>query len=152
MKELLEFLKKIGATVQFKNEEIIKINNKRFVINTSLLNSIYNRSRLVYVGTFLGRTKKDWEPSTILLEQVSKDEKTNKIWIDDDAAWLFVCGRDIFLERVVGSSPPIFEGSYYLIMNNNGCLGFVKVEFDEDRLILRNKFDIGDFLRREKIE
>ena len=98
----------------------------------------------------MGRTKKDWEPSTILLEQVSKDEKTNKIWIDDDAAWLFVCGRDVFLERAIRSSQPISEGSHYLIMNNNDCLGFVKVEFDEDKLILRNKFDIGNFLRREK--
>lgn len=149
MREFNEFLKNINSSILMENE-IIKINDKRFIINTELLNSIKDRSRLVYIGTFIGRTKKTWKPSTILLEHVSKEDETNKIWVNDQTAWLFVCGRDIFIENVIKSSPQIISGLHYLVINNNDCLGVVRVDTINNMTIMKNIFDVGDFLRREK--
>ncbi|MBN1683335.1 hypothetical protein JW865_07270 [Candidatus Bathyarchaeota archaeon] len=150
MKELLDFLNDIGSKIILDESEIVNINNKCFKINNEIKSLIINRSRLVYIGSFLGKSKKKWVPSTILLEEMSKEIETNKIWIDDEAAWLFVCGRDIFLDKILNLSTELKEGIKYLVMNNEKCLGIVTVESQNNKLILSNNFDIGDFLRREK--
>ncbi|MBM3292325.1 hypothetical protein FJY84_06565 [Candidatus Bathyarchaeota archaeon] len=149
MREYEEFLKNINSSMLIE-KEIIKINDKRFIINTELLNFIKDRSRLTYIGTFIGRTKKTWNPSTILLEQIAKEDKTNKIWVNDETAWLFVCGRDIFIENILKSSPQIMLGLHYLVMNNNDCLGVARADTIKNKIIMNNIFDVGDFLRREK--
>jgi ribosome biogenesis protein Nip4 len=89
---------------------------------------------------FLGKTKNIWEPSTILLRLIAAQPYVHKVWVDDAAAWLFVCGRDVFTEHIQQNTPDLVEGVNYLIMLGDDCLGYA----------LKNLIDIGDFLRREK--
>jgi ribosome biogenesis protein Nip4 len=75
--------------------------------------------------------------------------------VDDKAAWLFICGRDIFKEGVMQVEGSREKGSYILILNKHGeCLGFGKIRRNLDKVksgvAVENVLDIGDFLRREK--
>ena len=150
MKQLQGFLQSIGAENLFREEELIRINNKRFIASAKLSSEINRRDRLVYAGMFLGKTKNVWEPSTILLRLIAVQPYVHKVWVDDSSAWLFVCGRDIFSEHILKHSPDLVEGVNYLIMLDDDCLGYARFEKFQDKLILKNLYDIGDFLRREK--
>ena len=150
MKQLQGFLQSIGAENTFSEEELIRINNKRFIATAELRSEISRRDRLVYAGMFLGKTKNIWEPSTILLRLIAAQPYVHKVWVDDAAAWLFVCGRDVFTEHIQRNTPDLVEGVNYLIMLGDDCLGYARLEKFQDKLILKNLIDIGDFLRREK--
>lgn len=79
----------------------------------------------------------------------------NRIVVDDKAAWLFICGRDIFKQGILQVEDSREKGSYTLIMNRHGeCLGFGRIRRNLDKVksgvAVENVLDIGDFLRREK--
>jgi ribosome biogenesis protein Nip4 len=38
----------------------------------------------------------------------------------------------------------------FLVMLGDDCLGYVRIETRDGRRLLRNIFDLGDFLRRER--
>jgi ribosome biogenesis protein Nip4 len=44
----------------------------------------------------------------------------------------------------------LVEGASFLVMLKEDCLGYGRVEKKEEKIILKNIFDIGDFLRRER--
>ncbi len=64
--------------------------------------------------------------------------------------WLFVCGRVIFEESIVRAEGVLEEGAFFLVMLRDDCLGYVMIETRDGRRLLRNIFDLGDFLRRER--
>ncbi len=74
----------------------------------------------------------------------------NKIWVDEKIGWLYVCGRDVFEDSIQRSEGVFEEGAYFLLMLGDNCLGYGRVETIEGRRMLRNIFDLGDFLRRER--
>jgi ribosome biogenesis protein Nip4 len=150
MRQLEGFLRSIGAGYEVPEEDVVRINNKRFAASPALRASMTRRDRLIYAGRFLGRTKNVWEPSAILLREVAGQSAARKAWVDDQAAWLFVCGRDVFTERITRIDPEAAEGTNYLVMLGDDCLGYGRLQTVDGKLILRNLFDIGDFLRREK--
>lgn len=149
MKEFNDFLQKIGSSYHIEGK-YLKLNNKRFLANKMIMHNIYNKSRLVYAGKLIGRTRGEFIPSSTFLQELAKDNEVNKIWVNEKVGWLFICGRDIFKESIIKNEGPLKEGYYSLVMLEEDCLGYGKIEENNDRTIFRNLFNIGDFIQREK--
>jgi ribosome biogenesis protein Nip4 len=98
-------------------------------------------------GMLLGREDDDFKPSLFLLETLSKKSK-NKIFINDKAEWLFLCGRDVFLESIERDDS---TDDVFLVQNElDENLGYGKKVRIRGKEIVKNMLDRGDFLRRER--
>jgi ribosome biogenesis protein Nip4 len=81
--------------------------------------------------------------------------EANKIVVDKKAAWLFICGRDIFRKGIVAVHGSRRKGDHALVLNEFGeCLGFGKIASslevaEKTEVAVKNISDVGDFLRRE---
>ena len=155
MNPVQNFISQFKASVILDESLIIKKQNRYFLLNEDLKRQV--RKDFFYAGAYLGKIKDAiFFPSFILLAMIGK-EKANKIMVDEKTAWLFICGRDVFkrgILKVMGSKR---KGDYTLIVNEHDeCLGFGKIlrnmnkVKDENKVIVKNISDIGDFLRREK--
>ncbi|MCF7871867.1 hypothetical protein K9L97_02430 [Candidatus Woesearchaeota archaeon] len=142
MNNINDFAKSINSVVDF--EYILKDNNYYFI--TSTQKYFIDADDRMFPSGFLGRIKKRFEPSLFLLELLSKNSD-NKIFINDTAEFLFLCGRDVFKENITRN-------------NSNKEIFFVQNKFDENlgfgtffkqdkQVLVRNIKDRGDFLRRE---
>ena len=149
MRLLRKFLERVGSKYTFDEEDYQKLNNKRFLVSPELKERIIRKDRMVYAGSFLGKDRKDFQPSSILLKRLEEEENLNRIHVNRDTAWLFVCGRDIFSENITKLEGEFTVGNYFLVVFNGECLGYGRVWDINGKLILKNIFDIGDFLRRE---
>ena len=77
------------------------------------------------------------------------EDGTRKVHLGREAAWLFVCGRDIFEENIERVEGVLELGSHYLVMFDGRCVGYGRYETSAGIHVVRNLFDLGDFLRRE---
>jgi len=144
MRLLKRFLRDIGS--KYKPVDVVNINNKRF---SSTLDTPIDIPELVYTGTYLGQNKQRFEPSSILLQMLSDEPSTHKVYVDRDTAWLFVVGKDIFDENIVDRTAGVRLGGYCLVMFGEECIGYGRYETSRDLRVVKNLYDIGDFLRRE---
>jgi ribosome biogenesis protein Nip4 len=149
MKELRDFLAAVGASYEPEGERV-SLNNRRFAVAPEVAAQIHDKSRLIYVGKLLGRTKGDFIPSSGLLRELGRMQGLNKVWVDERIGWLFACGRDIFAENIIKLEGELAEGTYFLVIMGSDCLGYGRIEVQGDKTILKNVFDLGDFLRRER--
>lgn len=149
MSELKDFLAAIGAVVEPAGERV-SLNNRRFAVSPEVAAQIHDKGRLVYAGKLLGRTKGEFIPSAGLLRELGKMQGPNRVWVDEKVGWLFACGRDVFGESIMRAEGELAERACFLVMLEGDCLGYGRVEKQEEKVILRNIFDIGDFLRRER--
>jgi ribosome biogenesis protein Nip4 len=102
------------------------------------------------IGTFLGkRGKRGFAPSIALIDIVAaKTDKT--AMIDDHSAWLFLCGRDVFGKSVLSSNAT--RGLVIVINKKKEVLGYGEIVNPlhmNETVVIKNKLDRGDFLRRE---
>lgn len=95
-------------------------------------------------GLFLGEEQKSgFVPSPNLLNLINK-QSSKHIILNEKSAWLFVCGRDVFLEGVVQDC---FEKGVVLVLNEQKeVLGIAMKKGKE----YKNIYDIGILLRREQ--
>ncbi len=132
----------------FKKELVMEFSHHLYLVNKDMQSIIKtSNSKPFGVGLFLGRIDHDqFVPSFYLLEQIAKITD-QKVVIDDKSAWLFVCGRDIFRE----SANTNLQANTIVIVENieHECLGYGKVVKDPT-VIVKNFFDRGDFLSRER--
>jgi ribosome biogenesis protein Nip4 len=147
---LKKFLSWVGSTYEPMEEQVLKLNNKRFLLHPELGELITQKDKLVYAGKLLGRDRKFFQPSSIILSELAKDENTSKVHLGRDTAWLFVCGKDIFVENIQGLDGELVLGGYYLVMFDDDCVGYGQFIESGDIRVIKNLFDIGDFLRRER--
>lgn len=126
----------------------VKRGKEYFFKNDSLHSFLVERSIVPFSESLLlGKEGKFFEPSLFLLELLSK-ETNNKVFINSQAEWLFLCGRDVFPESVEKNHSKKF---LFLVQNSkdeNLGLG-IKTKF-KGKSIIKNLKDRGDFLRREK--
>lgn len=95
----------------------------------------------------LGEDGKFFKPSLFLLELLSK-ESSNKIFLNDTAEWLFLCGRDAFLSNISKNNS---KGNVFLVQNSRDeNLGLGTKTKHKGKVIIKNIVDRGNFLRREK--
>ena len=150
MRLLRKFLDWIGSTYDPMEEQVLKLNNKRFLLQPEQVELILQKDKLVYAGKLLGRDRKFFQPSSILLSELAREENTSKVHLGRDTAWLFVCGKDVFEENIQGVDGELLLGCYYLVMFEGECLGYGQFLESGDIKVIKNLFDIGDFLRRER--
>ncbi|PIN81603.1 hypothetical protein COV11_01640 [Candidatus Woesearchaeota archaeon CG10_big_fil_rev_8_21_14_0_10_30_7] len=102
-----------------------------------------------YTGIFLGLIGKGFHPSLWLLHWL-KSRTKKKLMVDKKGEWMFICGKDIFKSSIkrrfkIGKSDTILVLNQY-----QECLGYGVFQ-DRKKVAVKNVFDIGDFLRREKV-
>jgi ribosome biogenesis protein Nip4 len=150
MRLLRKFLNWVGSTYDPMEEQVLKLNNKRFLLQPELAELDLHKDKLVYAGKLLGRDRKFFQPSSTLLSELAKEEATSKVYLGRDAAWLFVCGKDVFEENIQGVDGELVLGGYYLVVFDDDCVGYGQFIESGDIRVIKNLFDIGDFLRRER--
>lgn len=152
MRALEVFALLFGAKIAF-NPEFTVEKSQRFYLLSPRLKKL--QGNFYYAGLYLGKVKNGvFFPSFNLLNMLLP-VAVNKVVVDRKAAWLFICGRDIFgsgIVKVMGSKR---KGDATLVINEfSECLGFGRVTSDLggdlERVAVKNVLDVGDFLRREK--
>jgi ribosome biogenesis protein Nip4 len=154
MKFINDFARLFGVEIEIEERLVVKRENRYFLLDDRLMGLA--AADFFYGGTYLGKIKDArFFPSFNLLKIIAEKEAANKVFVDKKSEWLFICGRDIFKQRitkVVGSKR---KGDYVLVLNQHDeCLGFGKILQDLDKVekgvAVKNILDIGDFLRRER--
>jgi ribosome biogenesis protein Nip4 len=154
-KAIDKFASQFGAAISINSNLLVTKRGRYFFINPTL-KPLISRD-FYFAGTFLGKLKSEkFFPSFSLLTMLAKGE-TNKIYVDNKTAWLFICGRDVFSRGVLRFQGSDKKGSYVLVLNEYGeCLGFGRINGRLDgktvskEIVVKNILDIGDFLRRER--
>ncbi|MEM2999965.1 MAG: hypothetical protein QXX34_05530 [Candidatus Bathyarchaeia archaeon] len=154
MRAVMKFALQVGAQLVLNADFVVNKAGRYFLLNEALCKVA--RKDFYYAGTYLGKVKNGkFFPSFNLLAMLAKGD-ANKVIIDGQAAWLFICGRDIFRRSIIAMYGSRKKGAHTLVMNEFGeCLGFGKIvcSLDEkvqgDEVAVKNVLDVGDFLRRE---
>ena len=154
MKAIMKFAVQLGANFSINADLTVNKAGRYFLLNKALLKVA--RKDFYYAGAYLGKVKNGkFFPSFDLLAMLAEGE-ANKIVVEKKAAWLFICGRDVFRNGILEVRGSRKKGSHTLVLNEFGeCLGFGKIigRLDEaakkNEVVVRNISDIGDFLRRE---
>ncbi len=150
------FARLFGAELFLNKGFVVRNGNSYFLLSQKLRSLTEKRGDWLYAGTYLGKIGRNgvFHPSPSLLLLIAGKAK-NRITVDDKAAWLFICGRDIFKEGILKIEGSGRKGAYTLVFNRNGeCLGYGRIARNLEKLkgglAVKNLFDIGDFLRRER--
>ena len=154
MKAIRDFAFQFGAKFIVNADLTVEKDGRYFLLNASLRALI--RKDFFYAGTYLGKVKNGrFFPSFNLLAILARVD-ANKTIVNKKAAWLFICGRDIFQKGIITVRGSRRKGDYTLVLNEFGeCLGFGKIlcsleaEEKKTEIAIKNISDIGDFLRRE---
>lgn len=154
MKVISEFAARFGVKVEFNEKNVVEKENCYFLLDDRLKGLV--AAGFFYAGVYLGRVKSGvFLPSFNLLKIVAEKEGTNKVFVDERSAWLFICGRDIFKRGIIKVEGSRKKGDYTLVLNKHGeCLGFgvilQNLDVAKKGVAVKNVLDIGDFLRRER--
>jgi ribosome biogenesis protein Nip4 len=153
MKALMKFAFQLGARFSSNADFTVNKAGRYFLLNEALMKVA--RKDFYYAGAYLGKVKNGkFFPSFNLLTMLAKGE-ANKVVVEKKAAWLFICGRDVFRKGIVAVQGSRKKGDHTLVMNEFGeCLGFGRIVYSLDGatksdVAVKNISDIGDFLRRE---
>lgn len=154
MKEINDFVEQFNVSIHLDEKKIVRRSNRYYMLSNKLKQE--SPKGFFYAGEYLGTDKgTGFFPGFALLRFIAKT-KANKVTLDKKAAWLFICGRDVF-KRGLSKGSSLKKGNYTLVMNkHNECLGFgrvminIRAEIDMDKVAVKNILDVGDFLRREK--
>lgn len=155
IKSIMDFVKRFDAELSLDENLILKKGNRCFLLNEKLKNFV--RGDFFYAGIYLGEIRNGgFSPSISLLKMIA-ERAANKIIVDGKTAWLFICGRDVFRQGIIRVDGSKRKGDFTLVLNMRGeCLGFGEITRNLDEEVggvyVKNIFDIGDFLRREKRE
>jgi ribosome biogenesis protein Nip4 len=153
MKAIMKFAFQLGARFSLNADLTVNKAGRYFLLNKGLLKVA--RKDFYYAGAYLGKVKNGkFFPSFNLLTMLAEGE-ANKIVVGKKAAWLFICGRDIFRKGILVARGSRKKGDHTLVLNEFGeCLGFGRIVCSLDgaaksEVAVKNISDIGDFLRRE---
>ncbi len=96
-------------------------------------------------GLYLGRQNaRTARPGLDLLMMLAKTG-AKRVWLNDKGAWLFVCRRPALAASITKCEAG--ENELVLVLNRHDeCIGYGV--FDGKNV--KNYYDIGDFLRRER--
>ena len=146
------FASRFGCRVAFHSEMVTEKNQRYYLLNRRLKTIL--QSDFYYAGLYLGKIKNGMFFPSFNLLSLLVSAAANKIVVDQKAAWLFICGRDVFRAGIVKVMGSKRKGDATLVINEFGeCLGFGKILEDlgasEGKIAVENVLDVGDFLRRE---
>lgn len=107
------------------------------------------------VGIFLGEALREFTPSPACIQRIgSLIPRHRRALVDDKAAWLWLCGRDILGKGFEAGNPE--RGLPVIVEDTHGdVLGYGTWLVDRvsskerNRPVIKNKLDLGAYLRRE---
>ena len=149
-----KFTRQFTGRKVFDEKDLFILENKYFLAHKKV-RAIAARikQKPFVIGTYLGKAKgMKFFPSIAFVNMIAA-KISNKIWVDEKTAWLFICGRDIFAQGIVRATGHTERGGISIVLNQkNEVLGFGKLQQSLKRkdALVKNILDIGDFLRREK--
>jgi ribosome biogenesis protein Nip4 len=151
-----QFAKRAGVSDFFLDSGMIVEEKGRYFFLSQKLAAKVQKD-FFYAGMYLGKAKAGkFFPSFNLLRRLSTSGARSVI-VDRKAAWLFVCGRDVFAKSIETLRGETRKGEIVLVLNDRlDCLGFGKALINLDsiaegnQVAIQNISDIGDFLRRER--
>jgi ribosome biogenesis protein Nip4 len=152
-KPIIDFALKVKAKVAFDPDLVVEKGGRYFLLSKNL--KVIASRNFFYAGRYLGKVKEGkFFPSFNLLAILAEAE-ANKVVVDEKAAWLFICARDIFGGGIVSVQGSRQRGAFTLVLNEFGeCLGFGRLDRDlgskDTSVVVKNISDVGDFLRRER--
>ena len=140
-----EFISQFTGKQLFDEKDVRKIGHDYFLVSAELAKRIKTTIQPQHIGLYLGKlTEKSARPSLELLQMLAKTE-AKKATVNSKGAWLFICKRPALKESIlkVDAQP----NELVLVINERKeCLGYGLFTGPE----IKNYFDIGDFLRRER--
>ncbi|HLC00845.1 MAG TPA: hypothetical protein VJL33_05975 [Candidatus Bathyarchaeia archaeon] len=151
-KPITDFATRVNAKFVLDPRLVVEREGRYYLLNKKLQGIA--RKDFFYAGKYLGKAKDPkFFPSFNLLTMLA-ETKANKVIIDEKAAWLFICGRDIFSNKITAVHGSKRKGDHTLVLNKFGeCLGFGRItgnlDAKEGAAVVKNISDVGDFLRRE---
>lgn len=116
-------------------------------------------SKLAFAGIKVGEVGKRFRFSLEGSYYIAK-KKRKRVYVNDKGEMLFLYGRDIFSASVVKVTDDVKENDIVMVCNENGdVIGIGKSRFDadvvrsveEDRVVVENLVDRGEYLRKEKL-
>jgi|GEM_PF-207843 len=134
---------------------VLELGRRFYLVNDDqpLLATIERlKKNLFSAGVYLGEEKQRFEPSAALLELISRRTTEHKAIVDEKAAWLFLCDRDILDKGVVKMAEPTKAGFLLVQNEQDENLGFGLLSKKRGNMAVRNVLDRGNFLRRERFE
>lgn len=136
-------------TEDFDFDSVMKINKKYYLVNPSirLLLENLDMEEVRSSGLFLGEEKSKKFNSSINLLNMLKDKTDRFVKLNDKSSWLFICGRDVFDENIIEKGN--IKSSVLVLNEKEEVIGLGKFD-KKDKKLLKNFYDIGHFLRREK--
>lgn len=147
-----DFVSSFEASISLDESLIMKKRNRYFLLSEGLKK--LTLKDFFYAGTYLGKVKNGrFFPGFDLLRMMA-EKNANKVVVNKKTEWLFICGRDVFKRGIVKVIGPGRKSDHVLVLNcYEECLGFGRVVSDlgrqEEKVVIKNISDIGDFLRRE---
>ncbi|MEM0231001.1 MAG: hypothetical protein QXW00_02825 [Candidatus Woesearchaeota archaeon] len=167
-KSVIQFIKNFGADnperifqemLESKINEgkgLVILNEEIFIAPEDLVSFATLLRDVLYLGVRVGSFKNDrFRCAYPFLNELSifKDE-LNYVVLNDKAAWLFLCGRDVMRRGIVKMHTSSKTAQLYLIFNSTlECLGYGRIADNAKKdVIIINNFDLGDFLRRERVK
>ena len=102
-------------------------------------------------GVYLGEERGGFRPTSALVTMLVNDRE---VAVEDKAAWLFLCGRDVLMEGVLGS-PSFQQGDLVFVADESGSVlgyGMILNPFSGRRhaVYVKHLLDRGEYLRRER--
>jgi ribosome biogenesis protein Nip4 len=152
IKPIDDFVSSFGASISLDESLIMKKRNRYFLLSEGLKK--LTLKDFFYAGTYLGKAKNGrFFPGFELLRMMA-EKNANKVVVNRKTEWLFICGRDVFKRGIVKAFGSARKSDHVLVLNSyEECLGFGRVVSDlgrqEEKVVIKNISDIGDFLRRE---
>ena len=127
-----------------KLSNVIKVQRNFFQVSDDLLKVKQQVKKEPFaIGTYIG-SGKPFHPSAALLDWIGERTERYAV-IDKKASWLFVCGRDLFVNSILIKN--VNNGVVIVKNELNEVLGYGEFE---RRGAIKNLLDKGDFLRRER--
>ncbi|MBS3175869.1 hypothetical protein J4457_01390 [Candidatus Woesearchaeota archaeon] len=134
-------------------KDLLIVNDKYFLVSEKIRETINIIKREPHLaGLYLGRQRGNQFFPSVALLAILHPFAENIITLNDDAAFLFICGRDIYAPSILKMDGRCAESSIVILQNKNKeLLGFGKRAhpITSQQPVVENIFDIGDFLRRE---
>jgi ribosome biogenesis protein Nip4 len=154
MNHLTIFASSFGAKTNLTSEWVVEKAGRFYLQNPAVRNVALGD--YYSAGLYLGKVKNGkFFPSFNYLNMLIPSAQ-NRVVLDNKAAWLFICGRDVFCKGIVRWFG-LKRNCNTLVLNEFGeCLGFGRIsgqlssEDNGGEVVVKNVLDVGDFLRRER--
>ncbi len=151
MTPIEQFASRFGGRISLNPEFVVERRQRLYLLNYRL--KAIAKNDFYSAGLYLGKVKNGtFFPSFNILNMLA-DVAENKVIVNRKAAWLFICGRDLFSKGIIRMHGRERSGDLTLVMNEfNECLGFGRIASNPSGaqdVMVKNVLDLGDFLRRE---